>query len=357
MNSLGNIFKVTSFGESHGSYVGCVIEGCPSNIKIDIEKIQIAVDKRKTAQNDFASARKELDKVEIISGIFESKTLGSPIAILIKNNDAKHNDYDELKDVFRPSHADYTTQQKYQHRDHRGGGRSSIRITAPMVAAGEIAMQIIQQFYNIEILTFVHQIGNISMAKNSTIHKENIEQSAVKCPCEKTTNKILSLLEETKKEGDTLGGGISCIIKNMPVGIGEPLFGKLQAQLAHAMLSINTVKAFEYGSGFASAMMKGSEHNDEFEMIDNKVHTNTNHDGGIQGGISNGMDIHFSVFLKPISSIQTTQKTVNSNLENTDILIKGRHDVCAVPRATSIVQAYTQLVLVDLILQNKIFKL
>lgn len=357
MNSLGTIFKVTSFGESHGSHVGCIVEGCPAGLAIDIDLLQQAVDKRKTNQDNFSSARKESDSIEIVSGVFENKTLGSPICILIKNEDAKSADYDELKDKFRPGHADFSYHSKYTHRDHRGGGRSSIRITAPMVAAGELARQFLADYVDMEMLTYVSQIGNVILSENIQIEKSSIEKSSVKCPDENTTNEMLALIEKIKSEGDTLGGAISCIVKNIPAGLGEPVFGKLQAQLALAMLNINTVKAFEYGDGMHAASMKGSEHNDIFIKKENSIETETNHHGGILGGVSTGMDIRFKVFFKPISSIQKEQQIIDKDMKLTGIEIKGRHDVCAVPRAVAIVEAYTNIILADLFLHNKLSKI
>lgn len=359
MNLLGTLFKVISFGESHGSHVGCVLEGCPAGLYIDFSLIQNAVDKRKTAQNDFSSARKESDIVEIISGIFEGKTLGSPICILIKNEDAKSVDYEALKDVFRPGHADASYFQKYTHRDYRGGGRSSIRITAPLVAAGEIARQLLTHYFDFEIMTYVSQIGTVSLVEENAMQftKTAIEQSSVKCPDAKISAAMLEMIDACKESGDTLGGAITCVVRHIPAGLGEPIFGKLQAQLAQAMLSINTVKAFEYGDGIQSASSKGSTHNDTFINQGNQIATLSNHHGGILGGISTGMDLRFKVYFKPISSIQQEQKSLNTNLAETSITIKGRHDVCAVPRAIPIVEAYTHIVLADLFLQNKLSKI
>ncbi len=357
MNSLGSIFKVTSFGESHSAMVGCVVEGVPAGLVLDMEKIQWAVDKRKTNQTNFSSTRNEADAVEIVSGVFEQKTLGSPICILIKNKDARSQDYDALKEVYRPSHADYTYEQKFGFRDHRGGGRSSFRITAPLVAAGEIANQLIQHYFPIAINAYVTQIGTVAIPENQMIELSEIEKNEFRCPHAATALNMQTLIEETTLAGDTLGGVISCSIKNMPVGIGEPIFGKLNAQLAHAMLSINTVKGFEFGDGFANASLKGSESNDLFELVDGKMKTKTNHSGGIQGGISNGEDVHFRVAFKPISSIQQTQETINKDFEKQYININGRHDVCAVPRAVPVVEAYTKMVLADLIVHSKINKI
>ncbi len=354
MNSLGALFKVTSFGESHGEYVGCVIDGCPAGLLLDLEKIQHEIDRRKTAQQSYTSTRQEDDQLEIVSGVFEGKTLGSPICILIKNKDAKSSDYDQLKNVYRPGHADFTTQQKYGFRDHRGGGRSSIRITAPLVAAGEIALQLIRQYYPIHIVSYVSQIGHVLCEKNyKLLDLSLVDDSPVRCPEIDASNRMLDLIDQVKKEGDTLGGMITSIIQQIPVGIGEPIFGKLQAQLAHAMMSINTAKGFEYGDGFASVSQKGSETNDSFIKTNLGVETNSNHSGGILGGISNGMDIYFNVAFKPISSIRQEQQTLNINQETTTLQVGGRHDVCAVPRAVPIVEAYTAIVLAGLLLQFK----
>lgn len=360
MNTLGTIFKVHSFGESHGEYVGCVIDGCPAGLKLDLQQIQLQVNRRKTATSDFASSRNEDDVVELISGVFEQVTIGSPICILIKNKDAKSSDYDALKHVFRPSHGDFTNEMKYGVRDHRGGGRSSIRITAPLVAAGEIANQLLKSYTNTNTIAYVSQIGNVSLEhKNdyTTLDLSQIERSSVRCPDELVTSKMLELIDKVKAQGDTLGGVISCVIQHVPIGLGEPVFQKLQSKLAAAMLSINTVKGFEFGSGFDSASMHGSKSNDLFAKQDEKIETTTNHSGGIQSGISNGMDIYFNVAFKPISSIQQKQKTVDKNGQAIELEIKGRHDVCAVPRAVPIVEAYTNIVLADAFLQHKISKL
>jgi len=291
--------------------------------------------------------------------MFEGKTLGSPITLLIQNEDARPADYEELKNTFRPGHADATYYQKYDFRDHRGGGRSSIRITAAMVAAGEVARQLLTYYSPVQMLTYVKQIGPITMTDDgdSAVTRDAIEKSAVKCPDQEASDAMLALIEQTKQEGDTLGGAISAVIHNLPAGFGEPVFGKLQAQLAHAMMNINSAKAFEYGEGIRSASLKGSEHNDAFVTKDNRIATATNHHGGILGGISSGEDIRFTVWLKPISSILHKQQSVSMNLEETAIEIKGRHDVCAVPRAIPIVEAYTYITLADMLLQNKLSKI
>ncbi len=359
-NSLGKIFSVTSFGESHGPMVGCVVQGVPAGMQIDVPAMQAMVDLRKTNTTNFASARKEEDVIEIVSGVFEGKSLGSPICILIKNKDAQSADYEALKDVYRPNHADYTTQQKYGIRDARGGGRSSIRVTAPLVAAGALALQLLQQYSTIEINSFVYQIGTISMAdieKHVLQNATQIYNNPLRCPSIETANKMQELIDNAKVNGDTLGGCICTQITNMPVGIGEPLFAKLQSALAQAMLSINTVKGFEYGDGFTAAAQTGGEHNDSFATNNEDVITTTNHSGGIQGGISNGMPITFNCAFKPISSIAKLQHTINEKGNNIAVEIKGRHDVCAVPRAVPIVNAYTAIVLADFFLQQKINKI
>lgn len=360
MNTLGNIFKVHSFGESHGPAVGAVIDGCPAGLALDIEAIQLAVDKRKTGQHSFSSARKEEDTVEILSGVFEGKTIGTPICILIKNKDARSKDYDNIKNVYRPGHADFTSQQKYGHRDYRGGGRSSIRITAPLVAAGEIANQLILALSNAQTTAFVTQIGrakyDVSKLLETGLSKNEANYLSASNKNLLSTDFNTQVEEEIEKvaaEGDTLGGRISTIVENLPVGIGEPIFGKLQAQLSQALMSINTVKAVEFGEGIKAVEMKGSEHNDEFEVQGEKFSTKTNHHGGILGGISTGERIVFSVYFKPISSIKKEQLTVNQKGETVNIKIEGRHDVCAVPRAVPIVEAYTNIVLADLLLKNR----
>lgn len=360
MNTLGNIFKVHSFGESHGPAVGVVIDGCPAGLELNLEAIQIAVDKRKTRQHSFSSARKEEDTVEILSGVFEGKTIGTPICILIKNKDARSKDYDKLKDVYRPGHADFTTQEKYGHRDFRGGGRSSIRITAPMVAAGDIARQLLVALSKTTLVSFVSQIGttafdikNIAEIGLSENEKHILSKSDKNIVDEKFNTQVETLIEQVQNEGDTLGGRITSVIEDVPIGLGEPVFGKLQAQLSQALMSINTVKAIEFGEGTKVAEMKGSEHNDEFEKKGEAISTTTNHHGGILGGVSTGERIVFSVYFKPISSIQKEQTTVNEKGEKVTIKIDGRHDVCAVPRAVPIVEAYTNIVLADLILKNR----
>jgi chorismate synthase len=357
-NALGQFFSVISFGESHGPAVGCVITGVPAGIKIDTEAIQAEVNARKTANQSYTSQRREEDAVEIISGIFEGFTLGSPICIIIKNKDAKSYDYDHLKETFRPNHADFTQTAKYGLRDYRGGGRSSIRATASLVAAGAIAMQIMSQFSTSKIISFVDSIGTIQTDLPKKLN--NIQQDAIyaqKYRLLENNAAIEKLVNQCLVEGDTLGGTIITIINDMEPGIGEPIFYKLQAALAQAMLSINTVKGFEYGDGFMASQSKGSAHNDLFILKNKNIQTLTNHSGGIQGGISNGMPILFKTAFKPISSIKKTQQTINEKGDIIALEIGGRHDVCAVPRAVPIVRAYTAIILADLILQNQLSKI
>lgn len=361
-NSFGQLFRVTTFGESHGAAVGAVIDGCPGGLAIDIQLIQQDLDRRKPGQSHITTQRKESDTVKILSGIYEGKTLGTPITLLMPNEDQRPGDYENMKDVFRPSHADYTYYHKYGIRDHRGGGRSSARATAAVVAAGAVAKQLLQ--YNaVFIAAYVTQIGKLKAAINLPVTdnelkalQQQTESTIVRCPDENTAKEMIGLIEKIKKEGDSLGGIISCVVKNCPVGLGEPVFDKLQADLAKAMLSINAVHGFEYGSGFSGAALTGSQHNDEFESKEGKISTVTNHSGGIQGGISNGMDIYFNVAFKPTATIVKEQQTVNSKDEIVTLAAKGRHDPCVLPRAVPIVEAMAAIVLADHLLRNRASK-
>ncbi len=355
-NSFGHIFKLTSFGESHGIAIGGVIDGCPSNLKIDVAKIQHQLNRRKPGQSAITTQRKENDEVEFLSGIFEEKTTGTPIAFIIKNSNQKSKDYNHLKEVFRPSHADFTYQQKYKTRDYRGGGRSSARETAVRVVAGSIAFQIINQILEkpITVNAYVSQVGDISVEKHyAELDFNQIDSNMVRCPDKDVAVVMESLIKSTKKQGDTIGGQITCVVKNLPIGIGEPVYNKLNAQLANAMFSINAVKGFELGSGFKSVSMFGSEHNDEFHLENDTVRTTTNHSGGIQGGISNGEDVYFNVAFKPVATIMQKQNSIDIHHHQVELEGKGRHDPCVVPRAVPIVEAMTSLVLLDLILINK----
>lgn len=328
-NTFGNNFTLTTFGESHGEAIGGVIDGCPSGLLIDFNMIEEELQRRKTGTNSVMSQRKESDKVVFLSGIFEGRTLGTPIAFMVKNEDARSSDYENVKDIYRPSHADFTYQQKYGIRDYRGGGRGSARTLLPCVVAGAIAKQILQQ-HDVEIRSFVTQIGE---ERSDAFSAEE----------------IVAILDKVKMENDTVGAVVRVEIDNMPVGVGEPHFRKLQAVLAQAMFSINAVKGFEYGEGFHAASMRGSECNDAFINDNGKIRTKTNHSGGIQGGISNGEKIYFNVAFKPIPTIMQAQKTVNVNGEEVVYDITGRHDVCVVPRVLPVVEAMTAIALVDFI--------
>jgi len=346
-NTFGTLFKITSFGESHGPAIGVVIDGCPAGLEIDKEFIQKQLDRRKPGQSSITTPRKEEDEVHIMSGVFEGKSTGAPIGLIIYNKDHKPEDYERFKNVYRPSHADFTYDQKYGFRDYRGGGRSSARETATRVAAGAVA-QLLLRNTALKIYAFVSQAGNIKLDRPySGLNLEAVDANIVRCPDAETAGRMIKLIEETREAGDSIGGVISCVIKNCPIGLGEPVFDKLHADLGKAMLSINAVKGFEIGSGFRGSGMKGSEHNDEFLETDGKISTKTNHSGGIQGGISNGEDIHFRIAFKPVATIAKTQETVSSSGDNTVIEGKGRHDPCVVPRAVPIVEAMAALVLAD----------
>jgi chorismate synthase len=356
-NSFGSLFRITSFGESHGIAIGVVIDGCPAGLKIDLKFIQAQLDRRKPGQSHITTQRKEEDQVQILSGVFEGRSTGAPIALLINNKDQKSEDYDRFKDVYRPSHADFTYDQKYGFRDHRGGGRSSARETATRVAAGAIANLLLQK-ENIKINAFVSQVGQMILNKPyQELDFGKTDSNIVRCPDEDTANKMIALIEQLRNEGDSVGGVITCVIKNCPVGLGEPVFDKLHADLGKAMLSINAVKGFEIGSGFAAAGMRGSVHNDVFQKDGDKIVTATNNSGGVQGGISNGQDIYFRVAFKPVATIASIQNTVNTSGEETTIAGKGRHDPCVVPRAVPIVEAMAALVLADHLLRAKVSRL
>jgi chorismate synthase len=347
-NSFGNLFKLTSFGESHGPAIGGIIDGCPAGIVLDFNAIQMELDRRKPGQSKITTQRKEPDQVEFLSGIFEGKTTGTPIGFQIVNTDQKSKDYSHNTDVYRPSHADYTYDKKYGIRDYRGGGRSSARETANWIVGGSIAKQYLN---NIKINAFTSSVGEISINKPyQELDLSKTESNIVRCPDKKIADKMIDHINAIKKQGDTVGGTITCVIQNVPIGLGEPVFDKLHAQLGKAMLSINAVKGFEYGSGFCGAKMKGSDHNDLFNKDGS---TKTNLSGGIQGGISNGMDIYFRVAFKPVATIMQKQQTINSQGEIVEMQGKGRHDPCVVPRAVPIVEALSAMVLTDFLLQFK----
>lgn len=355
-NTFGTIFKITTFGESHGNALGVVIDGVLPNIEFDYQLVQADLNKRKPGQSKITTERIEDNEFEILSGLFEGRTTGAPLTIIVKNQNQQSADYNHLKDVFRPSHADYTYQQKYGIRDYRGGGRQSARETVARVMAGSVAKMILQKV-GIQINAFVNQIHSIKLETPiNEIDFSLIEKNIVRCPNPETANKMIALIEQVKAEGDSVGGIITCVCKGIPVGLGEPVFNKLHAELGKAMLSINACKGFEIGSGFESVLLKGSEHNDEFIFNNEQVKTQTNHSGGVQGGISNGMDIVFKTAFKPVSTIKQNQNTINSTFENIDFKAEGRHDPCVVPRAVPIVEAMAALVLVDFYLFNKVYK-
>ena len=355
-NSFGKLFRITTFGESHGEAIGVIIDGCPSQLPVDLEYIQSELDKRKPGQSKITTQRKESDSVKILSGVFEGKTTGTPIAMLIPNEDQRSKDYSHNTNVFRPSHADYTYQTKYGIRDHRGGGRSSARETAARVAAGALAKLLLKS-QGIEIAAHVSSVGKID-APNVEINNvqdfiDQREQNIVRCADPATAEEMIEFIDSIRKQGDTVGGKISCYVKNCPVGLGEPVFDKLHAELGKAMLSINAVHGFEFGSGFAGSEMRGSEHNDIFINQKGDIKTITNFSGGIQGGISNGMPIEFRVAFKPVATIMHNQATIDSEGNAAEISGKGRHDPCVVPRAVPIVEAMAALVLVDHWLRNR----
>lgn len=356
-NSFGKLLRITSFGESHGIAIGGIIDGFPAGVEIDFDFIQSELDRRKPGQSEFVSQRSETDKIEILSGIFDGKSLGTPIGFFIRNKDSKSKDYNHLKDVYRPSHADYTYEMKYGIRDHRGGGRSSARETVSRVVAGAFA-KILLNKSKIFVNAYVDQIGEISTQKDyKDLNFANIEKSPLRCPDTDAENKMQELIKKTAVEGDSLGGAIICVIKGVPAGLGEPVFDKLSADLAKAIMSINAVKGFEIGSGFSSVNMTGSENNDTFENTKTKLSTKTNKSGGIQGGISNGEDIYFRVAFKPVATIMKDQKTVDNKGNAVILKGKGRHDVTVVPRAVPIVEAMAALTIADHLLQNLSSKL
>jgi len=352
-NTFGKIYKISTYGESHGKAIGVIIDGCPSGIEVNEKDIQKELDRRKPGQSKITTQRKEDDNIEILSGVFNGMTTGSPISLFIKNKDHKSSEYDHISTSFRPSHADFTYHKKYKNRDHRGGGRSSARETANWVAAGAIS-KIILKNLKIKIHAYVSKVGKLELNKTyNELDFDNIENNIVRCPDNKFAENFISIIDDARKKRDTVGGVITCVIKGCPIGIGEPIFRKLHAELGMAMLSINAVKGFEYGSGFKGVEMFGSEHNDEFQIKSGKISTKSNNSGGIQGGISNGEDIYFNVAFKPVSTIMKDQDSIDSNNKNTIIKGKGRHDPCVVPRAVPIVESMAANVLVDLYLQSK----
>ncbi|KAA3622830.1 MAG: chorismate synthase [Flavobacterium sp.] len=351
-NSFGNIFKLTTFGESHGEAIGGIIDGCPAGLDIDLDAVHAEMQRRKPGQSAIVTQRKEEDEVQFLSGIFEGKTTGTPIGFVIQNTNQKSKDYSHIKDTYRPSHADYTYDKKYGIRDYRGGGRSSARETACRVVAGAIAKQLLK---DIKITAYVSAVGDLALEKPyQELNFAEIERNPVRTADTAMAEQMEAYIKEIRKLGDTVGGVISCVIENVPVGLGEPVFDKLHAQLGKAMLSINAVKGFEFGSGFAGTRLKGSEHNDLFNEDGS---TQTNFSGGVQGGISNGEDIYFKVAFKPVATIMQKQQTIDNEGNLTEMQGKGRHDPCVVPRAVPIIEAMAALVIADFWLLNRLSKL
>lgn len=352
MNTFGTIFRLTSFGESHGAAVGGVIDGCPPGLELDMDFIQSELDRRRPGQSRITTPRKEADKVEFLSGVFENKTTGAPIGFIVRNENQQSSDYDNIKEAFRPSHADFTYQQKYGIRDYRGGGRSSARETIARVVGGAVAKLYLRRL-NIDITAYTSQVGDIALENDYRIYDlSRTEDNFVRCPDPDIAEQMIKLIQEVRYQGDTIGGTITCVVKGTPVGLGEPVFGKLHAMLGSAMLSINAVKGFEYGSGFSVAA-RGSEVNDSFYNDNGRVNTRTNNSGGIQAGISNGQDIYFRVAFKPVSTILREQQTVDMHGNDTIIKARGRHDPCVLPRAVPIVEAMAAITLLDAYLLSK----
>ncbi|MDM1397590.1 chorismate synthase [Myroides odoratimimus] len=350
-NTYGNRFRVTTFGESHGVAIGGIIDGCPAGIELDLEQIQLELDRRKPGQSKIVTQRKEADEVKFLSGIFEGKTTGTPIGFIIENTNSKSKDYDHIKDIYRPSHADYVYDEKYGHRDHRGGGRSSARETASRVVAGAIAKQVLKE---IKITAYVSSVGDIAVEKKySELDFNEIENNPVRCADPIKAVEMETLIKEVKKDGDSIGGTIICVVQNVPVGLGEPVFDRLDADLAKAMLGINAVKGVEFGRGFEGTKMRGSQHNDSI-LSDGS--TTTNNAGGIVGGISNGMDIYFKVAFKPTATLMKDQQSINTAHEVVTVQGKGRHDACVLPRAVPIVEAMTAITLLDFYIEQFGFK-
>lgn len=357
-NIFGEIFRITTFGESHGAAIGVTVDGCPSGLSIDENFIQSELDRRRPGQSKIVTQRSEADEVEILSGVFEGKTTGQPIAMLIRNEDQRSKDYSHIADKFRPSHADFTYHEKWGYRDYRGGGRSSARETAARVAAGAIA-KLLLAHWGIKSTAYVQQVGHIKLEKNyKTLDFSKIEATPIRCPDLEKAQEMIALIQEVRKDGDTIGGIITGVIEGCPVGLGEPAFDKLHADLAKAMLSINAAKGFDYGSGFEGVTMRGTQHNDPFvTTTEGGIVTTSNHSGGIQGGISNGMDIYFRVAFKPVATIISAQDSVNMQGEAVTVTGRGRHDPCVLPRAVPIVEAMAACVIADHVLRNRAAKL
>lgn len=354
-NSYGTLFRITTFGESHGPAIGVILDGCPSGIEIDEAFIQSELSRRKPGQSKITTQRKEDDTFKILSGVFEGKSTGTPLTIVIENQDQRSKDYSHIENTYRPSHADYTYQTKYGIRDHRGGGRSSARETAGRVAAGAVAKLFLKKS-GVNISAFVSQVGDIAAPHYTQLDLNNTESNIVRCPDQATADKMIALIDQVRLDRDTIGGLVTCVITGSPVGLGEPVFDKLHAELGKAMLGINAVKGFEYGSGFEGIKLRGSQHNDEFYNEGGRIRTKTNHSGGVQGGISNGEDIYFNVAFKPVATIMQDQQSVDKDGNEAVVSGKGRHDPCVVPRAVPIVESMAALVMADFVLRARASK-
>ena len=357
MNTFGQIFRLTTFGESHGEAIGGVVDGMPAGIDIDVDFIQSELARRRPGQSNITTSRQEPDQVELLSGVFEGRSTGCPIGFIVRNQNQHSSDYDNMRQLFRPSHADYTYCYKYGTRDHRGGGRSSARITISRCVAGALAKLALRQL-GITVQAYTSQVGNIALERDYHLYDLSLtETNAVRCPDAEKAAQMIALIEQVKSEGDTIGGVITCVVKGCPPGLGEPEAHKLHADLGAAMLSINAVKGFEYGEGFAGVTQRGSEQNDIFRSVDGRITTASNHSGGIQGGISNGQDIYFRVAFKPVATLLQTQDTVDVNGQATTLTARGRHDPCVLPRAVPIVEAMTAMTIMDHFLLNKTAKM
>ena len=356
MNTIGHLFTLTTFGESHGAAIGGVIDGMPAGIEVDMDFIQSELNRRRPGQSQITTSRQEPDQVELLSGVFEGKTTGCPIGFIVRNQNQHSQDYENLRTLFRPSHADYTYSNKYGTRDHRGGGRSSARITISRVVGGALAKLVLRQL-GISIQAYTSQVGDIALERDYRLYDlSQTETNAVRCPDQEKAREMEVLIQQVKAEGDTIGGVITCVVKGCPVGLGDPEFGKLHAQLGSAMLSINAVKGFEYGEGFAGVSQRGSVQNDPFVNVECRVDTATNHSGGIQGGISNGQDIYFRVAFKPVATLLQQQETVDLEGNATTFTARGRHDPCVLPRAVPVVEAMAAMVILDNYLSLSAYK-
>jgi len=355
VNIYGQAFRISTFGESHGPALGVVIDGCPAGLEINEELIRRDLDRRRPGQSHITTQRKEDEGFRILSGVFEGKSTGTPIAIVIENQDQRSKDYEHIKAAYRPSHADYTYDVKYGVRDHRGGGRSSARETAARVAAGAVAKMLLDQS-GISVQAFVSRVGDIRTPDYRQLDLSRTEDNIVRCPDPETAEKMIALIDQVRLNRDTIGGVVTGVIRNVPPGLGEPVFDKLHAELGKAMLSINAVKGFEYGSGFEGTGLRGSQHNDEFYVENDRIRTRSNHSGGVQGGISNGEDIYFNVAFKPVATIMQDQESVDKEGNTVTVSGKGRHDPCVVPRAVPIVEAMSALVIADFVLRSRLNK-